>query len=93
LRGAASGPLGAVSGSGRLTLNALNGRCRVDYRYEIHLHGAAAMIGGRMMNGAARQLINEFFRRFAVALGGPQDGADGTTGWRRRLGRLFGAQS
>jgi len=90
LRGSLSGSLGAASGSGRLTLSGQDGRCRVDYRYQIHLSGHAAMIGGRMLNGAARHLVEDFFRRFSRALAGPPEKA-AAAAWRAHLRRLFGA--
>jgi 2-furoyl-CoA dehydrogenase large subunit len=67
-----------------------DGGCRIDYQYDIHLSGRVAMIGGRMLDGAARVLIGEFFRRFAMSLGGgaqelPQ------LAWYRRIAQLFGA--
>ena len=70
LRGDLSGALGAASGEGCLTLTPHQSGCRIDYRYDIHLTGRVAMIGGRMIDGAARLLIGEFFRRFAASLGG-----------------------
>jgi 2-furoyl-CoA dehydrogenase large subunit len=90
LKGTLSGPLGAASGAGRLTLIPSGKGCRIDYQYEIHLSGRIAMIGGRMLDGAARQLINEFFRRFAASLGGGMDVSSSARPWRERLGHLFG---
>jgi 2-furoyl-CoA dehydrogenase large subunit len=88
LRGSLSGVLGAASGQGRLTLVAEGEHCHVDYAYDIHLSGSVAMIGGRMLDGAARHLINEFFRRFAAALG--MTAATPALTWRARLMRMFG---
>ena len=72
LKGNLSGPLGAASGVGRLTLVPQGEGCRIEYRYDIHLSGRAAMIGGRMLDGATRHLITAFFRRFASSLDGMQ---------------------
>jgi 2-furoyl-CoA dehydrogenase large subunit len=91
LRGTLSGLLGAASGAGWLTLTPTADGCRIDYQYEIHLSGRVGMIGGRMLNGAARQLINKFFHRFAVSLSGAERVASPGIPWHRRLGRLFGA--
>jgi hypothetical protein len=49
------------------------------------------MIGGRMLEGAARHLIGEFFCRFAISLGGATDASNVVRPWRTRLGRFFGA--
>jgi 2-furoyl-CoA dehydrogenase large subunit len=68
LKGRLSGSLGAASGTGRLTLVPRGQDCRIDHQYDIHLSGRVAMIGGRMLDGAARQLINAFLRRFVVSL-------------------------
>jgi 2-furoyl-CoA dehydrogenase large subunit len=92
LKGRLLGALGTASGEGRLTLSAQNGRCRIDYRYDIHLSGRAAMIGGRMLDGAARHLINEFFRRFARSLGRADNVRISARPWRTRLAQLFGAR-
>ena len=91
LSGNLSGPLGAASGEGWLMLAPHGGGCRIDYRYDIHLSGRAAMIGGRMLDGAARHLINEFFRRFSRSLGS-NEFAPRAAWWRVRLMQYFGAR-
>src|SRR5712691_217981 len=91
LKGNLSGSLGAGSGVGHLTLAPDGEGCQIEYRYQIHLSGRVAMIGGRMLEGAARHLIGEFFRRFAIALGGATDASHAVSPWRTRLGRFFGA--
>ncbi len=92
LKGVLSGLLGTASGTGLLTLVPQNGGCRIDYRYEIHLSGQAAMVGGRMVNAAARRLINEFFLRFAASLGEVNRAGTSLPSWRARIKSLFGAQ-
>jgi 2-furoyl-CoA dehydrogenase large subunit len=91
LRGDLSGSLAAASGEGRLALTAQEDGCRIDYHYDIHLSGRVAMIGGRMLDSAARHLINEFFRRFALSLGG-RDFKTALLPWRMRLTRFLGAR-
>jgi 2-furoyl-CoA dehydrogenase large subunit len=87
LRGRLSGPLGAAHGSGNLKLTAEGEGCRIDYAYNIHLSGRAAMIGGRMIRAATRRLVEEFFQRFARAI-------EGESGRKRSwLQRLFGGHS
>lgn len=90
LSGNLSGPLGAASGEGWLSLTPQDSGCRIDYRYTIHLSGRVAMIGGRMLDGAARHLINEFFRGFSRSLGSSGPAPRGT-GWQTRLRQFFGA--
>ena len=91
LSGALTGTLGAASGEGFLILSPEGGGCRVDYRYSIHLSGRAAMIGGRMLNGAARHLIAEFFRRFSRSLGAPNVRPRAKT-WTSLFSKFFGAR-
>ena len=65
LQGGASGSLGDSRGEAVVRLAAEGEGTRVDYRYGIDLGGKVAAIGGRMINGAARVLIGEFFKRLA----------------------------
>ncbi|MEM9358341.1 MAG: SRPBCC domain-containing protein, partial [Pseudomonadota bacterium] len=65
LAGGASGPLGDSTGEAVVCLEPEGEGTRVSYRYGIDLGGKAAAIGGRMINGAARVLIGEFFKRLA----------------------------
>ena len=90
LQGNLSGPLGAASGKGRLTLTPVKEGCRIAYCYDVHLSGRAAMIGGRMLNGAARQLVRLFFANLASRLGAPVVPPERF--WRRRFHQLFGAR-
>jgi 2-furoyl-CoA dehydrogenase large subunit len=63
------GPLGAAKGRGHIRLSPLSPGTRADYDYEIALSGKAAAIGARMLDGAARAVIAQFFRRLIVAIG------------------------
>jgi 2-furoyl-CoA dehydrogenase large subunit len=91
LKGSLVGALGAASGAGRLALAPHGGGTRIVYAYDIHLSGRVAMVGGRMLNGATRHLINEFFRRFAASLG-DDNSATARSSWRRRLIQFFGGR-
>jgi 2-furoyl-CoA dehydrogenase large subunit len=42
---------------------------RVDYIYSVQISGKLAAVGGRMMDGAARALINQFFKRLVGQVG------------------------
>jgi 2-furoyl-CoA dehydrogenase large subunit len=90
LKGRLSGSLGAASGTGRLTLVPQGQDCRIDHQYDIHLSGRVAMIGGRMLDGAARQLINAFLRRFVMSLDPTKENAAAIP-WRSRWRGWFGA--
>jgi 2-furoyl-CoA dehydrogenase large subunit len=90
LGGKLSGPLGAASGSGRLSLAGDKSGCRIEYSYDVRLSGRAAMVGGRMVNSATRRLVAEFFRRFALSIDGGASSAPPS--WRKNIMKLFGAQ-
>ncbi|MGI9476689.1 MAG: xanthine dehydrogenase family protein molybdopterin-binding subunit [Hyphomicrobiaceae bacterium] len=66
LVGDAKGPLGASTGEAVVELIADGDGTCLRYRYGVDLSGKAAAIGGRMIGGAAKVLINEFFRRLAA---------------------------
>ena len=65
LTGGARGPLGDSKGEAVVQLISEGDSTRVDYHYGVDLGGKVAAIGGRMINGAARVLIGEFFKRLA----------------------------
>jgi 2-furoyl-CoA dehydrogenase large subunit len=82
LAGSATGPLGASSGSGSVRLSAVEGGTRIAYDYRVAIGGKVAAVGGRMLDGAARALIGQFFKRLA-AQNTARPGL-----WRRLLGWL-----
>jgi 2-furoyl-CoA dehydrogenase large subunit len=65
LAGTATGALGASRGEGVVTLTPEGGGTRVHYVFGVDLSGKVAAIGGRMVEGAARALIGEFFKRLS----------------------------
>ena len=69
VQGRVIGPLGAASGIGHIRLSQVPEGTRADYDYEIAVSGKVASIGGRMLDGAARTLINSFFRQLIAATG------------------------
>ena len=69
LTGGALGPLGSSQGMGRVTLTVTDGGTQVDYTYTVQISGKVAAVGGRMMDGAARALINQFFKRLVGQVG------------------------
>ena len=89
LAGSAEGALGFGSGKGRITLAPqANGETSVGYVYEAEIGGKVASIGGRLLDGAARVVIGQFFASLARQAGG--NNANQGTGVLTRLRRLFG---
>lgn len=87
LSGGAKGALGASQGEAVVRLHAEAGGTRVEYRYGANLTGKVASVGGRMLEGAARVLIGEFFKRLARRAA-PSDETD--QGFAARIRRWFG---
>ena len=66
LAGSATGALGSSRGSGRLHLEPMGDSATlIRYRYAIRLSGKVAAVGGRLVRGAARQLIGRFMHALA----------------------------
>lgn len=85
LSGSVGGRLGSGRGEGRITLSDLEtGGTLIEYRYVAGVGGKVASVGGRLLDGAARVIIRQFFQ----ALAHHADGGKG--GLRSRLRRLFG---
>jgi 2-furoyl-CoA dehydrogenase large subunit len=86
LTGATDGALGFGRGSGSISLQPAGpGRTTVAYRYEGVIGGKVASIGGRLLEGAAKVVIGEFFEALAAKAGGRRSRLPG---WLRRLLRL-----
>ncbi len=62
ITGSLIGSLGSSRGRGQVTLEPSDDGVTVSYTYEIHLSGTVASVGGRLLSGAARSLVNQFFR-------------------------------
>ena len=86
LSGGMTGPLGASKGEGRVRLTPSAAGTRVGYDYSIEISGTVAAVGGRMLDGAARILVGQFFERLVAQVGGPPAPV---SFWRRLL-RLLG---
>lgn len=65
LEGGAQGSLGRSCGEAAIRLVPDGETTRVDYRYGVDLTGKVAAVGGRMIEGAARMIIGETFKRLA----------------------------
>ncbi|MGD0848014.1 xanthine dehydrogenase family protein molybdopterin-binding subunit [Bradyrhizobium sp.] len=71
LGGSAEGALGFGGGEGRITLVPTgNGGTSIRYVYEAAIGGKVASIGGRLLDGAARVIIGQFFAALARQAGG-----------------------
>jgi 2-furoyl-CoA dehydrogenase large subunit len=88
LSGGLSGPLGSSRGSGRVTLRAEGEGTRVSYSYTVEISGKVAAVGGRMIEGASRVVVGQFFERLARQVNGGAPGASGGGWWQRLLAAL-----
>jgi len=71
LAGHAEGGLGFGNGEGRITLVSLpDGGTAIRYVYEAGIGGRVASIGGRLLDGAAKVIIGQFFAALARKAGG-----------------------
>jgi 2-furoyl-CoA dehydrogenase large subunit len=74
LSGGVEGKLGSGRGSGRITLTEDGAETVMTYRYEAAIGGKVASIGGRLLDGAARVIIGQFFAALAAKAGGKTPG-------------------
>ena len=91
LSGGLEGPLGASQGSGRVILTEEGAGTRISYDYTVEISGKVAAIGGRMLEGAAKIVVGQFFTRLAAQIGGeplPAAASSGASWWRRLLAVL-----
>ena len=70
LGGSVIGGLGSGGGSGRITLEPEGDGTRIGYTYEAAVGGRVASVGGRLLDGAARVIIGQFFAALARKAGG-----------------------
>lgn len=85
LTGSVSGALGTGGGSGRVTLTPEeNGVTTIAYTYEAAVGGKVAAIGGRLLDGAAKAIIGQFFAALARRAAPSRPGF---------LARLFGRRA
>ena len=83
LSGKARGGLGSGEGAGKIVLEALpEGGTLMRYEYEAAVGGKVAAVGGRMLDGAAKIVIGQFFKALAAQTGGKPLA---TPLWRRLL--------
>jgi 2-furoyl-CoA dehydrogenase large subunit len=90
LGGSAEGALGFGGGEGRITLvPADNGGTTIRYVYEAAIGGKVASIGGRLLDGATRVIIGQFFAALARQAGGGAAGSSRPSLFAKLRG-LFG---
>jgi 2-furoyl-CoA dehydrogenase large subunit len=91
LGGTAEGALGFGGGEGRITLTPDGkGGTVMHYVYDAAIGGKVASIGGRLLDGATKVIIGQFFAALArqAGGGGPEGGSSSLlTRLRRLLGR------
>ena len=91
ISGGLQGSLGSSEGSGNIRLEAVEGGTRVSYDYGFDISGKVAAIGGRMLDGTARVVVNQFFQRLAALTGAPGAApAETPSSWWQRLLKLLG---
>jgi 2-furoyl-CoA dehydrogenase large subunit len=91
LGGSAEGALGFGNGEGRITLTPENAGTVVRYEYDAAIGGKVASIGGRLLDGAARVIIGQFFSALARQAGGAP--AQDRPSLMGKLRALFGRRS
>jgi len=85
LAGSGRSSLGTGAGDGRVTLTATPEGTRLRYDYRARVGGKVAMVGSRMLEGAARVIVAELFESLGRQAGGA---AERQSWWRRLLNRL-----
>jgi 2-furoyl-CoA dehydrogenase large subunit len=91
LSGGLEGALGVTVGTGRVRLTPQDAGTRIDYDYAVEISGKVAAIGGRMLDGATRVLINQFFQRLLAEMtGGAAPSSQAAPSWWRRILNALG---
>ena len=84
LTGSTHGALGSGHGSGRIVLTPkVTGGTGVVYSYNAEIGGKVVQIGGRLLDGAARLVIRQFFEALVRRAGGKPNGFFARTFGRR----------
>lgn len=73
LTGVVTGALGDARGVGRITLTPDASGTKVAYDYDAAISGKVASIGGRLLDGAAKVVIRQFFAALVRHTGGKSD--------------------
>ncbi len=89
LAGSGRSALGTGAGDGLVTLTATPGGTRLRYDYRAQVGGKVAMVGSRMLEGAARIIVAQLFE----SLGRQAGGTVARPSWWRRLLNLLGVRA
>jgi 2-furoyl-CoA dehydrogenase large subunit len=89
LAGSGRSSLGTGAGDGLVTLQAIDGGTRLRYDYRAKVGGKVAMVGSRMLEGAARIIVAQLFE----SLGRQASGTSRPPVWWRRVLRLLGVRA
>lgn len=65
------GPAGFAKGSSKVTLSEIPGGTRLGYDVEAKVGGKLAQLGGRVVDGVATRMADQFFDRFKAEVEGP----------------------
>ena len=65
------GVAGFASGGATVKLEPKDGGTLLSYRVEAQIGGKLAQLGQRLVNGAAKKLADEFFKKFAASVSPP----------------------
>lgn len=72
ISGGLDGPLGTSRGSGRVTLAPEGDGTRLSYEYSVEITGKVAAVGRRMLEGASKIVVTQFFERLARQVSGAE---------------------
>ncbi len=86
--GGLEGPLGASSGSGKVSLAPRGDGTVIRYTYNVEISGKVAAIGGRMLEGAAKIVVAQFFERLTAQVGGSPLSSTQESWWRKLVKSL-----
>lgn len=94
LAGTGLSSVGSARGSGLVSLEPHDGGTRLRYDYSAEVSGKVAAVGSRMLEGAAKIVLNQLFEQLGRAAGGgdgattPSSAPQQRTWWQRLLAAL-----
>jgi 2-furoyl-CoA dehydrogenase large subunit len=91
LAGAGLSSVGSAKGSGLVTLEAAGGGTLLRYDYSAEVSGKVAAVGSRMLEGAAKIVLNQLFEQLGREAGGGGAASASPSAWKRLLA-FFGVQ-
>ncbi|AET89142.1 aldehyde oxidase and xanthine dehydrogenase molybdopterin binding protein [Burkholderia sp. YI23] len=88
LAGAGISPLGTAEGEGLVELTPTAKGTLLTYDYEAQVSGKVAAVGGRMLEGAAKVVLNQLFESLGRQAAGKPVGDGGGSWWQKLLARF-----